>query len=311
MTNILFLDIILVSKFWETFMSVYFGRLFELLTKRGITQETLCKACNISPKTILGMKRGRLPSMEVIDKICNYLNCDFNDIMEHVKSEGYDSLIDKQLENNLTQMCGVYRVALKEYMQNFGLTVEDITERVGLSINTVKTLLVGKIISSKSCYKLLSISVDFIQLINEKIHLFNQGVQLENSSVVMARNKIEKFAGNSDTITLLKKAVADYMKKNALDNKSYCKEAGIAISTLENLIAGKPVTYTVLRKILDTLSDKVIIEIEESIDESKPIISLSTKFRPRNCNKCPAFDKEYQECRLQYKINQQAEGEYY
>ncbi len=292
-------------------MSVYFGRLFELLTKRGITQETLCKACNISPKTILGMKRGMLPSMEVIDKICNYLNCDFNDIMEHVKSEGYEPLIDKQLESNLTELCGVYRVALKKYMQNNHLTVGDISKLSGLAVNTIKNLLVGKIISSKSCAILYSISKDFSSLVDEKIRLFKNGVQLENSSVIMARNKIEKFAGNSDTIVLLKRAVIAYMKKNALDNKKYSDKVGITVATLENLMAGKAVTYTVLRKLLDTLSDKVIIEIAENIDETNPIVSLSTKFRPRNCNKCVAFDKEYQECRLLYKTTKTEEGEYY
>ena len=291
-------------------MSVYFGRFFELLTKRGITQETLCKACNISPKTILGMKRGRLPSMEAIDKICNYLNCDFNDIMEHVKSDGYEPLIDKQLEANLTELCGVYRVALKEFMQNKGLAVGDISKLSGLSVNTIKSLLVGKIVSSKSCAILYSISKDFSLIVDEKIRLYNTGVQLENSAVIMARNKIEKFAGNADTIALLKKAVIDYMKQNALNNKQYSYKVGITITTLENLMAGKAVTYTVLRKLLDTLSDKVIIEIAESIDETKPIISLSTKFRPRNCNKCVAFDKDYKECRLLYKMEEK-DGEYY
>ena len=55
-------------------MGVYFGRLFDLMIKRNINQETLCQACNISTKTLAAMRRGMMPSMEVIDKICNYLD---------------------------------------------------------------------------------------------------------------------------------------------------------------------------------------------------------------------------------------------
>lgn len=292
-------------------MSVYFGRLFELLTKMGITQEALCKACNISPKTILGMKRGVLPSLEVIDKICNYLNCDFNDIMEHVKSDGYEPLIDKQLEANLTDLCGVYRVALKEYMQNNGLAVGDISKLSGLSINTIKSLLVGKIVSSKSCTILYSISKDFSLLVDEKILLYKNGVQLEDSAVIMARNKIEKFAGNADTIALLNQAVFEYRMEKFLDGKSFAEQIDVNVATLHKLMAGKAVTYTVIRKILDVLSDETIIKIAGKIDETKPISTLSNRFRPRNCNKCPAFDKERKECKLLYKVSQKDNGEYY
>ena len=292
-------------------MSVYFGRLFDLLTKRGISQETLCRACNISTKTLAAMHHGISPSIEVLDRICDYLDCGFDNIMQHVKSEGYEPLISKQIESNLTQTCGIFRVALKEYMNNKGWTVEDVSNHSGLSINTIKKLLVGKIISGKSCVGLLEISIDFMQLVDKKNELYLKGEPLENSSVVMARNKIEKFAGNLDTIALLKNAVVDYMKKNTLDNKSYAAQVGISVATLDKLMTGKAVTYTVLRKLLDSLSDSIIIKIAESIDETKPIISLSTKFRPRNCNKCPAFDKEYQECRLLYKMAKDAAGEYY
>lgn len=291
-------------------MSVFFGRLFDLLAKRGITQEELCCACNISLKTFADMKRGVSPSIEVLDSLCDYLDCGFNDIMEHIRKEGYEPLIDKQIERNLTQGCSIFRVALKEYMQNTGFTEEEISNLSGLSVNTIKNLLVGKIVSSKSCMRLLAISKEFRALAEEKNRLFNKGVELENSSVVIACNKIEKFAGNSDTVALLKAAVIDYMQKNDLDSKSYAEKIGIKVVTLENLIGGKAVIYTVLRKVLDTLSDQTIIEIAENIDEAQPIVSLSTKFRPRNCTKCVAFDKDYKECRLLYKISEQ-DGEYY
>ena len=291
-------------------MSVFFGRLFDLIVKRGITQEELCRACNISLKTFADMKRGISPSIEVLDSICDYLDCGFNDIMEHVRKEGYEPLIDKQIERNLTQGCSIFRVALKEYMKNTNCTIVEISQTSGLSINTINNLLVGKIISSASCMRLLAISKEFRVLVEEKNRLFNEGVELENSSVVIARNKIEKFAGNSDTVALLKNAVIDYMQKNCLDSKSYAEQIGIKVVTLENLIGGKAVIYTVLRKVLDTLSDKTIIEIAENIDETQPIVSLSTKFRPRNCTKCVAYDKDYKECRLLYKIEQK-DSEYY
>ena len=231
--------------------------------------------------------------------------------MEHVKSDGYEPLIDKQLEANLTDLCGVYRVALKEHMQNNGFTVGEVSKLSGLSINTIKSLLVGKIVSSKSCSILYSISKDFSLLVDEKICLYKNGVQLENSAVIMARNKIEKFAGNTDTIALLNQAVFEYRMGEFLDGKSFAEQIGVNVATIDKLMAGKAVTYTVVRKILEVLSDETIIKISEKIDETKPISTLSNRFRPRNCNKCPAFDKERKECKLLYKISQKDNGEYY
>ncbi len=292
-------------------MGVYFGRLFELMLKRGIKQETLCRACNISTKTLAGMRQGGMPSLVVLDKICNYLDCDFNDIMKHVKNDVADPLIGKQHIYNRTQACGVYRVALKEYMQKTGITLKEVSELSSLSVNTIKSLLVGKIISLNSCEALIEISEDFNILVNKKIRLFQQGISIENSAIVVARNKIEKFAGNPDTVALLKQAVINYMKTHRLEKKSYCERVGISIKAYENLMNNKAVIYSVVRKILDKLSDRVIIEIAECIDDTKPRLTLNNKFRPRNCNKCPAFDKERKECKLLYQITQKDNDEYY
>ena len=39
---------------------------------------------NISKSTIDKMGRNELVSMDIIDRICNYFNCEINDVVEHV-----------------------------------------------------------------------------------------------------------------------------------------------------------------------------------------------------------------------------------
>ena len=292
-------------------MGVYFGRLFDLMIKRNINQETLCQACNISTKTLAAMRRGMMPSMEVIDKICNYLDCDFADIMQHVKNDIADPLVGKQIDNNRMQGCSVYKVALKEYMKMTGVTVERVCTDTGLCINTVKGLLFDKIISLKSCIKLMQLSDDFVEILNEKAKLYQQGQPLEDSAVIMARNKIVKYAGDSDTVALLKVAASNFIEKKNLGKKACCEKIGISIQTFEKLMGGKAVSCSIIHKILDQLSEREIIEIAEKIDESKPCCKLNTKFRPRNCNKCPAFNNEFSECHLLYSIEKAETGEYY
>lgn len=59
--------------------------LFKLLIDRNMTREDLRKPLSMSHATIAKMGKNEYVSLEVIDKICNYLNCRIEDVIEHVK----------------------------------------------------------------------------------------------------------------------------------------------------------------------------------------------------------------------------------
>ncbi len=65
-------------------MSFSYKPLFKLLIDRNMSAETLRSALGFSFSTMSKMKKGEYVSMEVIDKICNYLHCTVQDILEHV-----------------------------------------------------------------------------------------------------------------------------------------------------------------------------------------------------------------------------------
>ena len=66
-------------------MSFNFNPLWKLLIDKGMKKTDLIEAVGISRSTLAKMGKNEYVSMEVLDRICNYLNCDISDIIEHVK----------------------------------------------------------------------------------------------------------------------------------------------------------------------------------------------------------------------------------
>lgn len=67
-------------------MSVSYKKLWKLLIDKGFNK-TILRESGIHPTSIAKMGRNEYVSMEVINKVCNILNCDFGDIIEHIKDE--------------------------------------------------------------------------------------------------------------------------------------------------------------------------------------------------------------------------------
>lgn len=68
-------------------MSFDFKPLWKLLIDRGMKRTDLIDAVGISASTLAKMGKNEYVSMEVINRICNYLNCDISDVVEHVKDK--------------------------------------------------------------------------------------------------------------------------------------------------------------------------------------------------------------------------------
>lgn len=57
--------------------------LWKKLIDLDMSKKALMQATNISKSTMDKMGRSELVSMEIVDRICLYLNCPIEDVLEH------------------------------------------------------------------------------------------------------------------------------------------------------------------------------------------------------------------------------------
>ncbi len=58
--------------------------LFQQLIKKDLTRTQLRKAVGFGTRQLANMSKGQYISLETIDKICSYLNCSIEDVIEHI-----------------------------------------------------------------------------------------------------------------------------------------------------------------------------------------------------------------------------------
>lgn len=68
-------------------MSIRYYKLFDLLQRRGLKKTDLLNLAGISSPTLAKLSKGDTVTTEVIEKICNALNCQPADIMENIIEE--------------------------------------------------------------------------------------------------------------------------------------------------------------------------------------------------------------------------------
>lgn len=62
---------------------IKYDRLWQTMEKRGITQYDLYTHYNVNRSQINRLKHNRNVEVNTIDRLCNILNCNVEDIMEH------------------------------------------------------------------------------------------------------------------------------------------------------------------------------------------------------------------------------------
>ena len=72
-------------------MAVSYKNLFNILNKKGIKKIDLQKNLNLSPTTVAKLSKNENISLDILDKICSYLQCNIEDIIS----------FEKNIENNL------------------------------------------------------------------------------------------------------------------------------------------------------------------------------------------------------------------
>ena len=68
-------------------MGIKYYKLFDLLQRRGLKKTDLLELAKISSPTLAKLSNGDTVTTEVIEKICNALDCQPADIMENIKEE--------------------------------------------------------------------------------------------------------------------------------------------------------------------------------------------------------------------------------
>ncbi|MDO5112615.1 MAG: helix-turn-helix transcriptional regulator [Clostridia bacterium] len=65
-------------------MAFSYKPLWKLLIDRDMTKKQLMQATGIAKSTMDKMARGEQVSMDIIDRICTYFECDVESVIEHI-----------------------------------------------------------------------------------------------------------------------------------------------------------------------------------------------------------------------------------
>lgn len=68
-------------------MAVSYNGLWKILIDKNLQKKDLTEQLNISSTTIAKMGKGEQVSMNVLERICTYLDCNIGDIMRFEKEE--------------------------------------------------------------------------------------------------------------------------------------------------------------------------------------------------------------------------------
>ncbi len=68
-------------------MAFSYKPLWKLLIDKDMTKKQLMIETGISKSTMDKMGRGEAVSMDIIDRLCNYFNCNVEDVLNHVEDK--------------------------------------------------------------------------------------------------------------------------------------------------------------------------------------------------------------------------------
>lgn len=69
-------------------MAVSYNGLWEMLIDKNMHKKDLAAELNISSATVAKMGKGKCVSMDVMERICDFMNCDIGDVMSFEKETG-------------------------------------------------------------------------------------------------------------------------------------------------------------------------------------------------------------------------------
>ena len=68
-------------------MAVQYNKLWKILIDRKMSKGELAKLAGISPNTMTKLRRDEIVALPILDRICETLNVDYGEIIEHVSEK--------------------------------------------------------------------------------------------------------------------------------------------------------------------------------------------------------------------------------
>ena len=68
---------------------IKYDKLWKKTKKRGITKSMLTKKYNVSKAQLYRLRYNQPVSTNTLDRLCNILECDISDIMEHIPDNNF------------------------------------------------------------------------------------------------------------------------------------------------------------------------------------------------------------------------------
>ena len=68
-------------------MAFSYKPLWKLLIDREMTKKQLMQATGVSKSTMDKMAQGKFVSLDVLDRICSYLDCEIESVIEHLERQ--------------------------------------------------------------------------------------------------------------------------------------------------------------------------------------------------------------------------------
>ena len=68
-------------------MAVQYNRLWKLLVDKKMSKADFRRLADISSNTMTKLNRDEMVAMPILDRICETLNVDYGDIVEHVEAQ--------------------------------------------------------------------------------------------------------------------------------------------------------------------------------------------------------------------------------
>lgn len=293
-------------------MGVFFNPLFKKMSEEGISQSLLREACHISSLTFAQMRRGECVPLESLAKICEYLECDFGDIMTIKPPE--PSVNDPiHFTNNIKECIGVFRVTLQDYMSEAGLSVKNVSDLTGLSLNTVKQILKGSLsVSSVSCFKLFVLGKRYNQIFNKYGEMFRQGIEIPigEEKDDYAISKIIRHYLDDEVSSFLSEYLQEKLCEENVSKAECAKKLGISINTFYKVLNEDILSQSTVTKLCCSMSDETLKQLSDLIDDESPERRREI-YRSYSCDNCRAFNYSDNSCYLQYQNIMGEDGKYH
>jgi len=68
-------------------VAISYAPLFATLHEKKINRQTLQTSLKMSSSTIAKLGKDEYVSLKVLDDICSFLGCDFQDVIKHIKEK--------------------------------------------------------------------------------------------------------------------------------------------------------------------------------------------------------------------------------